>query len=79
MVWKYQTGDNYDLYQLEGFKAFFKGDLIAAQASLMYVMTLQPYGLPGWRVMKVAAEVGVEDSMKNLEIVNRAISEVKDK
>jgi len=76
MVWKYTEGDKYELYQLEGFKKFFEQDLIYAQAQLVHTMSFQRYGLPGWRFMKIAADMAVANSEKNLSIVNEAIKDI---
>lgn len=79
MVWKYVSGDNYNLDDLEDFKKFFLQDLVYAHKQMEKTKALQKYGLPGWRYMYVAAQVAVEESQKNVDIVNMAIEEHKRK
>lgn len=79
MVWKYMSGDNFNLDDLMDFKAFFEQDLVYAKKQMAKTMALQRYGLPGWRKMYIAAQVAMEDSYKNIEIVDMAIEEHKRK
>ena len=74
-VWKYESGDNYELKALIGYKRFFELDLVYAEAQLATVMSYEKWGLPGFRWSKLHAEMAVEDSKANLLVVERAIGE----
>jgi alanine-alpha-ketoisovalerate/valine-pyruvate aminotransferase len=73
MSWNYIPSDRYDLDQLHSFRDFFEEDLAYAQNQMRHTMSLQKYGLPGWRQMFIAAKMAVEESQYNLDQVNQAI------
>jgi hypothetical protein len=75
-IWNYKKGDNYELYQLEGFKAFFENNLFLKRQALAQAQTFKGYNLPGyeWTIEKL--EEGVKAAEKNVEIVKQAIKDV---
>jgi hypothetical protein len=72
-MWKFVASDNFNLDKLMHFKDFYESDLVSAQAEVAKHMTLQKYGLPGWRTGLVRRQIGVEEAEFNLEKVNEAI------
>ncbi len=75
MVWKYRSGDLYNLRQLNGFKEFFLQNLEKKRTSLQKAYTYERYGLPGFRWTILRLTMGVEDAEENVRVVNFAISE----
>tara|TARA_B110001454_G_C12688655_1_gene421354 strand:- start:664 stop:909 length:246 start_codon:yes stop_codon:yes gene_type:complete len=76
MTWRYIEGDNYDLDQLIEFKKFFEEDMIKAINEVINALKYEKYGLPNWRTELLRREMGVEESEKNLNTVNRAIRDI---
>lgn len=76
MTWRYIEGDKYDLDQLIEFKKFFEKDLINAINEVINALKYEKYGLPNWRTELLRREMGVEESEKNLNTVNRAIRDI---
>jgi hypothetical protein len=73
LSWRFIPSDRYDLDQLHGFRDFFESDLESSEKQMKYTLSLQKYGLPGWRQMYIAAQVAIDESKYNLEQINQAI------
>jgi hypothetical protein len=76
MTWRYIEGDKYDLDQLIEFKKFFEEDMIKAINEVINALKYEKYGLPNWRTELLRREMGVEESEKNLNTINRAIRDI---
>lgn len=79
MVWKYQSGDLYELDTLYGFRERFRSIEQSKYKELQYALSFEKYGLPNWRTEVLRRQVGWEDAVKNIEIVNKAIEETKER
>ena len=75
MVWKFVPGDRYDIDQLLAFKVFFLQDVISASLDLTKYESYRKYGLPGFRVGILRRTMGLEEAVRNLEVINQAIEE----
>lgn len=79
MVWKYQSGDLYDLDTLYGFREKFREIEQSKYKDLQYALSFEKYGLPNWRIEVLRRRIGWEESVENIQTVNRAIVETKER
>lgn len=73
MTWQYIKGDKYNVDTLLGYKKFFLQDWKYAFLDLVKAEGLRKYGLPNYRIGIIRREMAVEESVRNIKIVNQAL------
>ncbi len=75
MTWNYRSGDKYNVETLLGYKKFFLQDWKYAFLDLVKAEKLRKYGLPNYRIGIIRREMAVEESVVNIDTVNKALRE----